>query len=86
MKLVSDKPSHQTSVGVNSKPSKKQKTKNENEDRKVDNKNLFQNGSVKKVKITEKNLQANTARSIQRLVTFPCVFVSTPKVFVLQTA
>ena len=38
MKLVSDKPSHQTSAGVNSKPSKKQKTKNETEDRKVDNK------------------------------------------------
>ena len=49
-------------------------------------KNLFQNGSVKKVKITEKNLLANTVRSVQRLVTFQCVFVSTPKVFVSQTA
>ena len=38
MKVVSNKPSHQPSVGVNSKPSKKQKTKNANEDRKVDNK------------------------------------------------
>ena len=38
MKLVSDKPSRQTSVGVNSKPSKKQKTKNASENRKVDNK------------------------------------------------
>ena len=42
MKLVSDKPSHQNSVGVNSKPSKKQKTKNENEDRKIDNKKPVQ--------------------------------------------
>ena len=38
MKLVSDKPAHQTSLGVNFKPAKKQKTNNENEDRKVDNK------------------------------------------------
>ena len=49
-------------------------------------KNLFQNGFVKRMKITEKHLQANTARSIQRLVTFQCVLVSTPKVFIFQTA
>ena len=42
MKLVSDKPSHQSSIGINPKSPKKQKTKNENEDRKVDNKKPVQ--------------------------------------------
>ena len=49
-------------------------------------KNLFKNGSVKKVKIITKNLQENTVRSVQKLVTSPCVLVSTSKIFALQTA
>ena len=41
MKLVSDNPSHQTSVGVNSKPSKKKKTKNEMKTERLIPKNLY---------------------------------------------